>query len=160
MEVRYSHHKPPPYYKQGGSPPEHHIITLFTIFNFSIMEKNLTVEEFKEKFHTSKLCFAIFRKTNQETGEVEIQYCHDAEGKVANYTDEASGEVKPLPRIVVRDTAKNIVAFCSAAVCATKMNGGKALEGAYFEPRVQADGSLGYQLRKSGSNSQYDLGEE
>ena len=41
-----------------------------------------------------------------------------------------------------------------------KMNGGKALEGAYFEPRLQADGSVGYQLRKAGVSSEFDLGEE
>ena len=123
-------------------------------------KKNLTVEEVKEKFHTSKLCFAIFRKTNPETNQVEVQYCHNAEGEVAKYVDAATGKEKPLPRVVIRDTAKNIVAFCSAAVCATKMNGGKALEGAYFEPRLQADGSVGYQLRKAGVSSEFDLGEE
>lgn len=121
--------------------------------------KNLTVEEAKLMFHTPKFCFTMFRKTNPSTGVVETQYCKDAEGKVIKYTD-ADGNEKPLPKVAVRDTAKNIVAFCSAAVAKAKVLGGSALEGAYFQPSINADGETVYQLRKSGTSSEFDLGEE
>lgn len=122
--------------------------------------KNLTVEEAKLMFHTPKFCFTMFRKTNPSTGVVETQYCKDAEGKVIQYADPVSGEMKPLPKVAVRDTAKNIVAFCSAAVAKAKVLGGSALEGAYFQPSINADGETVYQLRKSGTSSEFDLGEE
>lgn len=123
------------------------------------MEKNFTVEEFKEKCRTPKFLFTIFRKTNAETGEVEVQYYHDAEGKVRTFTD-AEGNVKPIPRVAVKDTANNIVAFCSAAVAERKAKGMSALEGSYFEPRPQADGTTTYQLRRRGTSEEWDLGEE
>ena len=121
--------------------------------------KNLTVEEAKMKFHTPKFCFSIFRKTN-ENGVVETQYCKDANGKTITYVDPTTGEEKPLPKVLVKDSAKNIVAFCSAAVAKTKILGGSALEGAYFQPALNAAGETVYQLRRSGTSSEYDLGEE
>lgn len=122
-------------------------------------QMNYTIEQFKQKVNTPKFGFTIFAKKNEVTGNVEVQYCKDAEGKVVNYTDPTTGEVKPLPKVMVRDAARNIVAFCSAEVSRTKMTGGKALEGAYFEARPTADGGETYLLRKS-SVTKYDLDEE
>lgn len=119
---------------------------------------NLTVEQFKQLVGTQKLCFSIFRKTNKDTGAVETQYCHDAAGNNVTYKD-AEGKEKPLPKVIVRDSANNIVAFCSASVSLKKLTGGKALEGSYFEARPQADGSVSYLLRNQAS-SEFDLGEE
>ena len=124
------------------------------------MEKeNLTVEEFMRVMRTPKLGFAIFRRTNPETGVVETQYCRDAEGNVVTYTDPTTGEVKPLPKVLVKDTAQNIIAFCSAEVGKKKILGGKATEGSYFHASYNPDGTIGYQLRKAGS-SEFSLGEE
>lgn len=120
--------------------------------------QNLTVEQFKALKGTRKLIFSIFMKKD-ESGVATAQYSHNEDGTVRTYTDQL-GQTKNLPKVCVRDTAGNIVAFCSAAVAEKKLLGGKATEGTYFQPFVAADGNVSYQLRLNNSSEKYSLGEE
>lgn len=111
------------------------------------MAQNYTVEQFKQLNGTAKFLFSIFKRRDAQ-GNVTTVLSHNEKGETLTYVEPSTGEVKPLPKMVVKDTANNIIAFCSAAVAKQKLEGGKALENSYFEGYENASGSVSYTLRK------------
>lgn len=115
------------------------------------MVKNLTIEQARMAFGTQKFCFSIF-KTRDASGNVVNVFSHNADGTVATYADPSTGEIKSLPKLAVKDSAGNIVAFCSASVAKKKLEGGKALEGSYFKA-FEGPNGVSYTLQAVASTS-------